>query len=364
MLKKFLITIIFIFIAGKCLASENYYRTTADLKTRFMGMGGAYIGVPTNVTSTIYNPATYSEYQQKSAHFNIPLAVRFMEIIYSILKSAAEERKPTETTGEYEARKEKDQWSNRWYSLILGTVIGMRAAFLYSTEKASIGYNLFEESLYNEKENYYTQKFFNFAGLQNHFNSFAFSYKLSGKTSLGLTYNDYHQKTASGRIQKQSFNFGFYTKLTKNLNLGLLYTSFPKGLTDVRERLERFADNTLNLGLSYTTPTTLLALDFRNINKQNNIPENELHFGFENKLGKHFVIRAGYFKENELKNNVYSFGIGTTLFKFGNNKKDDKYADVPFYLKESSFLINYSFVREIGKTANNNFHFLSIEFPF
>lgn len=73
---------------------------------------------------------------------------------------------------------------------------------------------------------------------------------------------------------------------------------------------------------------------------------------------------AGYFKENELKNNVYSFGIGTTLLKFATGKENDKYQNIPFYLKESSFLINYSFVREIGKTANNNFHFLSIEFPF
>lgn len=65
MLKKFFIAILFVFIASKCLASKNYYRTTADLKTCFMGMGGTYIAVPTNVTSTIYNPATYSEYQKK-----------------------------------------------------------------------------------------------------------------------------------------------------------------------------------------------------------------------------------------------------------------------------------------------------------
>jgi hypothetical protein len=209
-----------------------------------------------------------------------------------------------------------------------------------------------ENNLGNQ-ENYKSSKFFNIEfPLDNHYNSILAGYRISSKSSLAIVFNDYHQKKENKKERGYGINLGLFHKIGKKTNIGLVYFNFSDRLSNYRMDLERFADETLNLGISSElNKDTLLSIDIRNLFNSKKSAFQEVHLGFEKQI-KQIGIRGGYFKEKGNKAKFYSYGIGIILNKnYATKKSPSKYA------------LNYSIVQEIDKSKETNFHFLTLVFP-
>lgn len=345
---------LFLFQTSIAFPSGEYYRTLADVKARFMGMGGAYVAVPSGVSSIIYNPAALSKQQKFSSHFNFPVATVFAEESTKFMKYFQDtEQRKGETKVEYKERMERRRQERELTGIFIGMVAGLRGGLSYSKPKYFLGYNLLEELLVDEDKNYPTGEFFNTQGVkENYFHTFSGGYRLNSQTSIGGAIYDIHQKTYAQKQTGIGWSFGIYQTLNPGLSAGILYMNFPNETPGIRSRLERFEEDTWNAGFSYQLkPDILLAFDLRDI-LDNSSASMEPHIGVEHLLDGKTALRAGYYHDRFLKTDVLTAGIGSLIF---NSKYRSE--NIP-----EKHLLNYSFVHE--KSSGKTFHFLSFGAPF
>src|SRR3989304_5941212 len=156
MKKKVSTICLFVFLSQTlpALPAEEYYRTLADVKARFMGMGGAYVAVPAGVSSILYNPASLSQQQKFSSHFNFPVASQFAQETTKFMKYFQDtEQRKGETREEYRERMERRRQERELTGIFIGMAAGLRGGLSYSKPKYFLGYNLLEELLMDEDKN-------------------------------------------------------------------------------------------------------------------------------------------------------------------------------------------------------------------
>ena len=142
-------------------------------------------------------------------------------------------------------------------------------------------------------------------------------------------------------------------KPEKGLNIGVSFINLPDSLDQFRMPLERFVDESVNIGVSYRLFSgTLLSLDVRNLGEEKNTSVREFHFGIEQVFLSQIAIRAGYFYNKDEGEHVISGGVGildgNTFFSSDNS------------LTHGNFYLNYSFVYENKQTIDNRWHLLSL----
>ena len=288
-----------IFVTFFCLISvrgvfcqEYNFVTLSTVKARSLAMGGAFVSIEDDLPSLDFNPATFSlnplpGKTQFSLFFN-PLGPLV------IAKN----------------RKNVPSWDVPLGWLIRG--------FTLSVGRAEFGVLLGEESLADEKR-LKRDDIFDGTGYQRERNtSFGFALVLAPRVSLGIAGELFirgkNEVSTGGENTKKElgigYRYGLMIKTRNNLHVGLCFFDFPDAYSKDRMVLERLADETLNIGVSYSLwKSLILALDVRNVSDEGKGAVREPHAGVELSLFRHLKLRGGYYREKEGKETI-SLGLG------------------------------------------------------
>jgi len=320
-------------------AQENYFATLDVSRIVPISMGGAYAAVEDGIGSIAYNPASVKFWNLKRGfHFSLivnPVASTGLFLYY----------KDNQITPLSEG-----QWWSVARTLVKGVV--------FSIPPFQAGVRLYEEPLQRYRnlsgKNIFSARSF----LSNHYETAFTRINLADRFSLGGTLS-YYTFEDSGRVKRGlGASYGMLIKPARNLNVGIMFYDVPDAIQNIRLPLERMVDETVNVGLSYTPfHGTTTSLDIRNISEETKPASREVHFGMEQKFGRVFGVRGGYFQENETRKKYFSAGIGllsTNLFRPDNAKYDS-----------ADYVFNYSYVIERSDMQwKDQWHLFSFLFYF
>ena len=316
----------------------NRYFTLNNVKSRPLAMGGAFTAVEDDLASVGFNPAAYfSSYDLESTNR-----------LYFFLNPVAP------FVGGFNHDDLFEDGDGRLNDILLSLSLMLKSMSV-RINRLQIGVVLGEESLAVPVA-FHHDSVFGLSGYrQNHSHSIIGRFKLADRVSLGGTANFMFGSMPNNPVERFSelgFSYGILLKPEEGLNIGVSFVSLPDSLKNHRMPLERFVDESVNLGISYELFTkTLFSLDVRNLGEEETDAIREFHFGVEQVFLSQLALRAGYFKKNK-NEHVFSCGLGILngdrLFKRNQDKT------------HRNFYLNYAFVYEKSPPLDNRWHFLSL----
>jgi len=133
---------------------------------------------------------------------------------------------------------------------------------------------------------------------------------LGGRVSIGVSAEVFKRPGDHRDKYKIGYRYGVQVKTRSDIDIGLFFCDLPADAEYDRLPIERFADETLNLGVAYHPSRWMtLSLDIRNVSDENKSALREPHAGLELKPVNFLSLRGGYFRDKE-KTNWLSGGIG------------------------------------------------------
>lgn len=316
-------------------AQQNYYFTLSTIKARPLAIGGAYTSVEDDIVSASYNPATLSLYQFSKDH-------RFTVYLNPVAP----------TTLYYEYFKNEHNNERKQEELYKSAALLIKS--LVFTGKSIDVALIFNEQIIDKQYLFNQKKFFQNCDLwENSYHTLVTRIKLADRVSLGAS-GSYHVKKINDEIKRGwGFSYGILLKPSTRMNVGLAFVDFPNDMSEIRVPLERMADQTMNIGISYKpTSSTTLSFDLRNLTEDKRKGVREAHLGFEQNILSILSIRGGYFKERFADVHTFSGGIG--LIDSNLMFADDN------HFNHSQFILNYSFVYQQNKYQFFRWHVLSL----
>jgi hypothetical protein len=285
-LRRLFVFFMAIFWGIGCLwGGECRYVTLSTVKVRPLAMGGAFVSVWDDLASLDFNPATFSVTPHQ---YGVRYGVFFNALGPILLVE------------------------NRETASVFQTAPGwlIRGAYL-SFGRFQAGILLGEESL-GDTDRLTRLRVFSDSGYTDHRNaSFGFSLALAQRVSFGVAGEVFMRRSEDKSQLALRYRYGLLVKPRDNLNVGICFVDLPKSYQNDRMPLERLADETLNIGISYAPWRALcLALDVRNVSDEGQGAAIEPHLGFDVVPWTHLAIRGGYYREWETQTDVYSVGIG------------------------------------------------------
>ena len=177
--------------------------------------------------------------------------------------------------------------------------------------RIQLGVLLGDESLGN-KDRLVRSRFLGGDGYIDHRNtSFGFSLALAERVSLGMAGELYQRRVNSETVFSLRYRYGLIVKPRANISVGICFIDLPEDFQEDRLALERLADETLNVGISYSPARFLtLVLDVRNVSDEGKGAALEPHAGLEIIPLRHIAIRGGYYREWDAGVDAYSVGLG------------------------------------------------------
>ncbi|MBN2028987.1 hypothetical protein JW824_01975 [bacterium] len=259
--------------------------TLSSVKARPLAMGGAYVSIENDLFALDFNPAAFSVNA-------IERAVRF-SMYFNPLSPVIIVENWNKISG----------WDDRLGFMIYGI------AFSYGRLNVGILYG--EEALSDERR-LERRSFFNGTGYPAQKNSsMGFSISLSPRVSLGAVGELYHREEKSNKHIRLGYRYGIVIKPRNSLSVGLCFCNFPNDYKEDRIVIERLADETLNIGVSYRPWRMFtVALDIRNVSDEEKKVVREPHMGFELDPFSFVSLRGGYYRDWEGDEETYSVGIG------------------------------------------------------
>jgi hypothetical protein len=141
--------------------------------------------------------------------------------------------------------------------------------------------------------------------------SFGFSMALAPRVSLGIAGEGFIRDRKSKMLSMMGYRYGLILMPRRNVSVGFCYFHFPDLYRMDRFEVERLADESLNIGISYSPwPVVTIALDVRNVSNEGNGAEREPHIGVEVFPLKYLSLRGGFYQARENHDQTYSFGFG------------------------------------------------------
>ena len=337
-----LILLVFLFLTGIAYPAEgqeNYFATLDVSRIVPISMGGAFTAVEDGIGSIAYNPASV-EFWTLNKGFRVSLIAN-----------------PVAPAGLYSYYKDNQnsalssgQWWDVAKTLLKGVIIGI--------PEFQAGVILYEEPLARYTKlsgnNIFSAQHF----LSNQYETAFARINLADIFSLGGTLSVYTFED-SGRVRREmGASYGILIKPTRNLNVGVMFLDLPNAIQNIRLPLERMADETVNVGISFKPfRGTTASLDVRNISEETKPASRELHFGIKQRIGNFVGLRGGFFQENETHQKYFSAGVGlfgANLLRPGRSKFDNP-----------DFLLNYSYViSKDNKRCGDQWHLFSLLFYF
>jgi len=295
-------------------------------KARPLALGGAFVSIEDDLASLDFNPAAFStNTQAEKITFSVFFNPLGPVLIKENWKSISDLDVPI-------------GWLVRGISLSLGK---MHFGILWGEELLFDASRLnrdrfFDGSQYNHQRN----------------SSFGFSLAFAPRVSVGMAGELFIREENNKKVLKLGYRYGVLLKPRKNLNVGLCFFDFPKPYQEDRMIVERLADETLNVGVSYSPwqPFTM-AVDVRNVSDEGKGARREPHMGVEVFPFRHLALRLGHYWEEGGKSKTLSFGLG--LVDWNLLLPQDR------RFSHATFGLNTTFLWERNKTEENRWFFLS-----
>ena len=310
-----LVVIIFFGLYGVASAQEKSYVTLNTIKARFLGMGGAAVSITDDLAALDYNPAGFKVNQSDEWEFN------FFNNFLGLSAYLAQSR----------------ETSDFWESL--GFVL---KGFSVSKGRFSFGVVLGEESL-SDRDRIRRKKIFDFEGYTGQRNqTIGFSFALAPRVSFGVA----AECLIRGEENKKEFfwgyRYGLIVKPREKISVGICYFDLSERYSSARRSLDRFSDESLNVGISYEPAKSFrLAVDVRNVSDEGRSTTREPHVGLEWMPVHHLALRAGsYFP----RDNVAMLSTGLSLFDWNRIKS------VPQRFPHATFALNAAVLWQQNKT--------------
>lgn len=335
------VTVLLVVLFGGRLdghAQANRFVLISQVKARPLAMGGAFTSIEGDLGTIGYNPAALSLYRFEKEH-RVTLFLNPLGAVVGGVKR-----------GELFPRGGFD-----FDDLLLTAGLFVKS-IVVTLNSFEFGLLLGEQSL-DLPEEFVNEEPFNVSGLrQNHAHSFVGRIKLAEKIALGGTAS--MMRGSLERDPQESFkeitlSYGILLKPEKSLNIGVSFVNLPDSLKNARWPVERFVDESVNVGVSYRPfSSTILSMDVRNLGEEENRAVREFHFGLEQVVFSQVALRAGYYSKNQDGDFVISGGVGlingNTLF------------DVEDHFSHPSFYLNYAFVYDSSFEQGIRWHLLSL----
>jgi hypothetical protein len=313
-------------IGDAAVCGQDRFVTLSTVKARPLAMGGAFLSVEDDLAALDFNPAgfsmnTLSSKAQVSVFFN-PLGPILL----------------------LENRNKVSVWD-----VSLGWVV---RGIAFSVGSLHIGVLLGEEVI-ADNDRLMRSCLWDGTGYSGQRNmGFGVSLSLASRVSLGIA-GDLFVREEGGRKKFESgYRYGIIVKTRSNLDVGLCFVDFPKEYRGDRMALERLADETLNIGVSYAPWKALtLALDVRNVSDEGKGVVREPHVGFEVTPWHHLTLRGGYYSDWKEKRDTYSAGLG--LFDWNSMLPEHR------RFSHATFAVNTTVVWQRAGGIVNRWFFLS-----
>lgn len=308
---KYFITILILILGvhvGQGLSDRLV--TISSIKTRSLAMGGASVTMKDELAALDFNPAGFQTGQiSQEIDFSI-----FFNLLGPIIM--------------YQNKDNYSDWTVPFGWFVRGTS--------FSVGRIHLGILLNEEAVFDtvrlEKSSIFDAT--GYEGQRN--TSFGLSFDLAPKVSLGIAGDIFIRDNIKKEI-KLGHRYGVILKPRNNFSVGLCYINFPNDYPNDRLMLEGLADETLNIGVSYSPwPLMTLAIDVRNVSDEGQGADEEPRIGIELLPLQYIALRGGYFRSRISQGETFSLGVG--LFN-PSNRSVNEYQFLPFKVDVNATLI-------------------------
>ncbi len=276
--------IIVLLLSASLYAEDPRYVTISTLQAAPMALGGAYTAWRDGLPALAYNPAAFMPSPGVlSARFSISLNP-FAPLI--VAKSPGM----------------RNDWRFYTASLFQGMSL--------SLGRVAVGLVLYNESLVPEERLIRPQVFSGKGLFQRGSTIVGMSLALAPRVAIGASAEYLTKETENGTSWGVGYRYGLSIMMKHSLDVGICFMNFPPGFKDEHLVMERFADETLNIGVRYAPVTFLcLAADIRNVSDEDKAAVREPHLGLELLPLQKLKLRLGYTRYRGGENYI-SLGAG------------------------------------------------------
>ncbi len=303
---------------------ENNYFISNSLNTRAIAMGGAYTSIKDHIFALSYNPASFSLRPNRNGNklyfFVNPSSLPVITSNYKKFNS---------------------------FDIPLGLLINSIGIFY---KKINVGMLIGDETITNINR-FNNKKVTELSDYSiNRKYSLCVSLELAPRVSVGIAGDGYYHEIDNTNVMKFGYRYGIWIKTLKKICFGVCFIDLPNTFSQDRLELDRFDDETLNVGFSYSPWDFFqIALDIRNVSENKKHATGEPHIGINLIPWKHLSVQGGFFKENN--NTVISFGLGLLNEKFLLSEEKQ--------LQYDEFILNAAVVWEKGLLTTDRWFMLS-----
>jgi len=300
MVRIVLCVLLFMFINFSSTQADNTrFLTAGTTRARALAMGSAYHSIEDDFSAGFYNPGAFklnaSRSERKFRVFLNPVASVVAFYDYATYnRDFVVDDKLT------------------FQEILIASSMFLKGA-VYTTPVVDIGLGFEEEvflkSTASEK---LSKRVFSAEGLTKcSFNSAFMNFRIAPQVSLGIAGTLYNSREGGESSYKGGYAFSVLLLPHPKMNVGIVYNEIPDDFSTARMGLEDIEGGTASSGISYYPDNkTVLSIDLRNLNKENDVTSREIHTGIERRLGDRIAMRAGYFRRKSNNDNIFSFGIG------------------------------------------------------
>jgi len=319
----------------------NTYNMTNSLMTRAKAMGGAFFAVSDPLSSAFFNPASVNLYRY-------PRSTRLALFLNPVgAASLVNDANDLSISKKYDSI----DWVNTAGILTKGFAISRPAfsAVLILSEE------LPRQTLPDDQQN---KDLFSSKGILDwNYDVLAVKLRLAEQISIGASGFLFTSMTNDSLSRRFGSSYGILIQPYSYISVGVAYFDIPSNVADLMFLQNRIIDETINVGISIKPFNSLsFSLDSYNVSEDNAKITRELHMGAEFVPGKLLAMRAGFFREKDTQNDVYSVGLGlidNDLFR----STDDSFGS-------HNFAINYGLQWKKLENINYYQHYLTFLLRF
>jgi hypothetical protein len=329
------------------LEIDHQYSLSHNTNARAISLGGAFTAVCDGPASMLYNPAAFGHYRYPQT--------KALNVYLNPVGLAASIR-------DYDNLSSSESKKGYHWASAAGLFV---KSIMFSHQSLTIGLNLSESLPQNPFLQEDDGPFAMDGVLDWNYDAMTVCLKLADQVYIGAA--GYYFKTfvQGGPIHKYGSAYGVFMNPSKKISAGLTYFDYPGNVANMMLQKNRTVDESINIGIVYRPFLPLqLTVDIRNVSEdtQANQTElldnpglknsNEVHAGIELSLFSALALRSGFYRIENLKRNIYSFGIGLmdmNAFRSLDNK-------VSF----NDFLVNYALEIEDDSKTQYYRHYLSL----
>jgi len=327
-----------ILFAASAAADDNRFVASGTVRARALAMGSAYHSVEDDFSAGFYNPGAFklnaSKDERRFRLFFNPVAGLVSFYDYST----------------YDYDFDRDDKLTLAEALLSASLFFKGMA--YTTPMLDLGVGLGEEMIYCGDGAGRSGRMFTVENLNRcSFHSIFANLKIAPPVSLGVAGTLYSSRLNGETKFESGFSFGALLKPNPKMNVGIVYNEMPADFADARMELECIENGSATSGISYhPDDKTVLSIDLRTVNKENQPTSRQIHAGFERRVGERLALRAGYYRRKSTDDDVFSFGFGILplwekISRYSSSSRND--------------IFSYSIVVENG-SGKRRWHVLSL----